>query len=76
MVRGSRITESSMPATSSITMTPGSFRPSTRSTREPAQMPMRVTTTSATAMRSGVRGRSQSATAVTKLPTVPDATGA
>ncbi len=29
-----------MPATSSITMTPGSFRPSTRSTREPAQTPM------------------------------------
>ncbi len=65
-----------MPATSSITMTPGSFLPSARSTREPAQMPTRVTTTSATRMRSGVSGRSQIATTVTKLPTVPDATGA
>ena len=39
IVRGRRSTESSMPATSSITMRLGSFVPSTRSTREPAQMP-------------------------------------
>jgi hypothetical protein len=34
-----------------------------------------MTATRVTAIRSGVKGRSQSATPVTKLPTVPDATG-
>src|SRR5581483_1877401 len=72
---GSRTTERSMPATSSMTITPGSLRPSARSTREPAQTPSTVTTASATTMRGRVRGRSQIATAVTRLPTVPDATG-
>src|SRR4026209_2145865 len=74
--RGSPITESSMPATSSITITPGSLRPSTRSTREPAQRPTSVTTTRVTRRPNVVHGRSQMKTRVTKLPTVPEAIGA
>ena len=42
MVRGTKRTDSTMPATSSITMMPGSFWPRRRSTRPPAQMPARV----------------------------------
>src|SRR5262245_30270603 len=75
MVRGRKSTEASMPATSSITMMPGSLASSARSTREPAQIPARVTTTSASARASGDKGMSQRAMTVTKLPTVPDATG-
>jgi hypothetical protein len=74
--RGNPITERSMPATSSITITPGSLRPSTRSTREPAHRPTSVTTTSATMRPNVVHGRSQMKIRVTKLPTVPDAIGA
>jgi hypothetical protein len=59
------------PVTSSITMRAGSFRPRTRSIREPAQMP-----TSDRDQRDGegttVQSRSRMAINVTKLPTVPD----
>src|SRR5439155_13756165 len=75
MVRGSVRTESSMPATSSITMTPGSFVPSTRSTREPAHIPSAVTAMSVASRAGWLNGMSQRATRVRRLPTVPGATG-
>src|SRR5688572_13995401 len=75
MVRGRKSTDTSMPATSSITMIPGSFASIARSTREPAQIPTSVTIASVTRRANVVKGMSQSAIRVTRLPTVPDATG-
>src|SRR5262249_22182077 len=74
-VRGSQRTESIMPATSSITITPGSSTPSSRSTRDPAQMPTSVTPASVAPRLASVNGIHQSATSATRLPTVPGATG-
>src|SRR5574337_842016 len=54
----------SMPATSSITIRPGSFLPSARSTREAAQMPAEITTTSVIANDTRVNGTSHRTTAV------------
>src|SRR5439155_1467120 len=44
-VRGSASTESVMPATSSMTIAPGSFTPSARSARSAAHVPITVTAT-------------------------------
>src|SRR5262245_40785371 len=74
-VRGTRSTDRIMPATSSITMTPGSLAPRARSARPPAQMPTAVTTAKVTARPRGVEGINHSASAVTRLPAVPGATG-
>ena len=56
-------------------MTPGSFVPSTRYTREPAHIPSAVTAMSVPSSAGWLNGMSQRATRVTRLPTVPGATG-
>ena len=76
MVRGRKRTDSAMPATSSITMMPGSFWPTARSTRPPDQMPSKVTASVVQTSAMGVNGMSHSRTRATALPTVPEATGA
>src|SRR5262249_13639913 len=75
MVRGSSRTASSIPATSSITIRPGSLIPSVRSTRDPAQRPRIVTTTSVHRSAGRLNGMSQRAMRVMKLPTVPGTAG-
>src|SRR5437773_10899079 len=74
-VLGRYSTDSSMPATSSMTITPGSFAPKRRSTREPAHTPTSVTPASVITRPGAVNGMTQSATAVSRLPAVPGATG-
>src|SRR5574341_2051050 len=74
-VSGKASTDSVMPATSSITMAPGSLRPSTRSARPAAQMPASVTTTQNRTTPRGENGTSQRTAPVSALPTVPGATG-
>src|SRR5262245_7825229 len=75
MVRGSVKTDRIMPATSSMTTTPGSFVPSARSTRPPAQIPRRVAATKVAKRAGWLNGMSHSAISVTKLPTVPGTIG-
>src|SRR3990172_4869778 len=75
-VLGRTITESIIPATSSFTINPGSFRPETRSIRPPAQIPARVTPTRVTPREKVENGMSQRRKAAKRLPAVPGATGA
>ncbi len=75
-VSGSTSTERIIPATSSMTMRPGSFSPTRRSTRPDAATPATVTIAQARPRPSGETGTSQSTSAVTALPTVPGAIGA
>src|SRR3990172_5470993 len=75
-VLGRTITESIIPATSSITINPGSFRPERRSIRPPAQMPAKMTPTRVTPREKVENGMSQRRKAAKRLPAVPGATGA
>ena len=74
-VSGNASTESVMPATSSMTIAPGSFPPSRRSARPAAQTPTSVTTTQNAMTPLGENGTSQRMATVSALPTVPGATG-
>src|SRR5574337_675937 len=74
-VRGSVSTESSMPATSSITITPGSFWTTIRSILPAAQAPTRETPTRITARDRFERGTSHRSAAAKRLPAVPGASG-
>src|SRR5713101_6530113 len=74
-VRGNVRTDTSMPAISSITITPGYLTPRTRSTRGAAQMPTATTATSVQKRVQRSNGMSQSPTRATKLPAVPGTTG-
>src|SRR5919106_2506224 len=74
-VGGTSSTESIMPATSSITIAPGSLPPSARSATSAAQVPSPTTATSS-AVRTRRDGfRSQIASAVSTLAAVPGASG-
>src|SRR5262249_8558782 len=75
-VSGTRSTESVIPATSSMTIAPGSLLPSARSACSAAQVPISVTTTNTTTRPVGENDSSQSARIVSALATVPGATGA
>src|SRR5687767_3542743 len=75
-VSGSVSTASAMPATSSITMAPGSLPPSDRSASCAAQVPTRITASSMTTSARGDGNRTPRANAVRALATVPGATGA
>ena len=75
MLRGTRATDTIMPATSSMTMRPGSLRPSKTSTWWEAHTPATMTPTRVAKKPSRENGMSQSPTAATALPAVPGATG-
>src|SRR5947207_3036797 len=75
-VSGSARTDSVMPATSSITMAPGSLPPSARSACSAAHVPIRVTATKKRTRPARENGTSHSRSAVSALATVPGATGA
>ena len=68
-------TVSVMPATSSMTITPGSFAPIARSARWAAQVPVRVTATRNTTRPARENGTTQRMRTARALPTVPGATG-
>src|SRR5207245_2937464 len=68
-------TESVIPATSSMTIAPGSFLPRTRSARCAAHVPASVTTAKKTTRPVPEKGTSQRTSTVRALPTVPGATG-
>src|SRR6266581_4473112 len=74
-VSGNASTESVIPATSSMTIAPGSFLPRTRSARCAAHVPASVTTTKKTTRPVPEKGTSQRTSTVRALPTVPGATG-
>src|SRR2546422_2175100 len=74
-VSGNASTESVIPATSSMTIAPGSFLPRTRSARCAAHVPASVTTTKKTTRPAREKGTSQRTSTVRALPTVPGATG-
>src|SRR5881628_883379 len=74
-VSGNASTESVIPATSSMTIAPGSFLPRTRSVRCAAHVPASVTTTKKTTRPVPEKGTSQRTSTVRALPTVPGATG-
>src|SRR2546422_863336 len=75
-VSGSARTDSVMPATSSITMAPGSLPPSARSACSAAHVPIRVTATKKRTRPARENGTSHSRSTVSALATVPGATGA
>ena len=68
-------TVSAIPATSSMTIAPGSLAPSTRSARCAAQVPPRVMPTKNSARPTRENGTAQMMRAASALPTVPGATG-
>jgi hypothetical protein len=74
-VRGNSATETIIPATSSMTIKPGSFRSRTASTRLEAQVPTTRTAARADQKPNTENGMSQSPSAATRLPAVPGATG-
>src|SRR5438132_13182502 len=74
-VSGNASTESVIPATSSMTIAPGSFLARTRSARCAAHVPASVTTTKKTTRPVPEKGTSQRTSTVRTLPTVPGATG-
>src|SRR5438876_5297472 len=74
-VSGNASTESVIPATSSMTIAPGSFLPRTRSARCAAHVPASVTTTKKTTRPVPEKGTSQRTSTGRMLPTVPGATG-
>src|SRR6266705_215229 len=73
-VSGNASTESVIPATSSMTIAPGSFLPRTRSARCAAHVPASMTTTKKTTRPAREKGTSQRTSTVRALPTVPGAT--
>src|SRR5881296_3699626 len=75
-VNGSRSTASVIPATSSMTIAPGSLAPSARSACWAAHVPITATATKNTTSPARENGTIQSTTAVSALATVPGATGA
>src|SRR5881409_2469365 len=75
-VNGSRTTASVIPATSSMTIAPGSLAPSARSACWAAHVPITATATKNTTSPARENGTIQSTTAVSALATVPGATGA
>src|SRR5437762_3605807 len=76
IVSGSTSTESVMPATSSITIAPGSLLPSARSACPAAHVPITATTTKKSTSPARENGTTQSRRTVNALATVPGATGA
>src|SRR5258708_22535143 len=76
IVSGSTSTESVMPATSSITIAPGSLLPSARSACPAAHVPISATRTKKSTSPARENGTNQSRRTVSALATVPGATGA
>src|SRR5882762_5177888 len=76
IVSGSTSTESVMPATSSITIAPGSLLPSARSACPAAHVPITATKTKKSTSPARENGTNQSRRTVSALATVPGATGA
>src|SRR5256885_6515822 len=74
-VSGKASTVSVIPATSSMTIAPGSLTPSTRSACCAAHVPASTTLTKKTTRPARENGTSQRTSTVRTLPTVPGATG-
>ena len=68
-------TDSVMPATSSMTIEPGSLVPAAASATCAAHVPRTVTTTKNTSRPAGENGTSQRIATATALPAVPGAIG-